>query len=236
VSERGAAAGRLATVACALACACLAAAPAPQGLHKVALVSSNGPLRISNSQAGRAIVTARNMKPGETVAGTVTVANRGHGAAHLMLASSRARDRPGPRGGRLSERLAIKVAERPRRGRTARVVRAVAGCHAMGELVPGKPRTFTLTVQFARGEGDNAYAGSTASVDESWIAGPSGGCGAREVLAVHRGSGGRAASERPGSLPFTGFHVLLLAAIGAATLAAGLVLRRMDVRFDRPPS
>jgi hypothetical protein len=219
----------MATGVCALVCACVAAAPAPQGdrAPTLALSGAHGTMRLSNSHAGSAIVAADGMKPGDVAAGTVTVANRGEGVARLVLASSRPRDRPGPGGGRLSRRLEMTVTDLHGARRAGGAVSAMAGCHPLGRLVAGHPRTFRFEVRFAGGaRDDNAYARSATSIDEGWVASRSGGCGAREVLAGHRESRGSGAAPRPGSLPFTGFEVGLLVALGVATLAAGRALRR----------
>jgi hypothetical protein len=230
VSERGAAAGRaMATGVCALVCACVAAAPAPQRdrAPTLALSGAHGAMRLSNSHAGSAIVAADGMKPGDVAAGSVTVANRGEGVARLVLASSRPRDHPGPGGGRLSRRLEMRVSDLAGARHAEGAANAMAGCHPLGRLAAGQARTFRFEVRFAGGtRDDNAYARSAASIDESWIARRSGGCGAQEVLAEQRGSGGSDAPLRPSPLPFTGLQVLLVAILGAAALAAGLALRR----------
>jgi hypothetical protein len=213
--------------ACALVCASLAAAPAPAGPPALALSAAHGALRISSSHAGGAIVEAANMRPGQSAAGTVTVANRGRGPGRLLLASSPARDRPGPGGGRLSRRLDLAVDE-DRERLAAGSVNSLAGCHPLGRIAAGESRTFSFTIRFRGGsEADNSYALSSAAVDVRWLATEHGGCarrGRQEVLAERRDAGPRAAV--PLQLPFTGLELMVVAVSGVFMLTSGLALRR----------
>jgi hypothetical protein len=216
---------RLAIAAVALTCVTASMIEPSRG-PELALSRASG--AISTSRPATAIVTARDLRPGDSATGTVRVSNRGEGDAQLRLSSSPAVDRPGTAGGHLSNRLVMTVEELPQRTRIASGnLRAIAGCHGLGRLRAGAARTFRFTVRFERSASDNAYAGASASVDERWTAGAAGGCGMQKVKNEHRSSGapGTPTHADP-SLPFTGLAVALLAVVGAALAAAGRALRR----------
>jgi hypothetical protein len=234
---------RLALGAAALACAGLSALPPLEHSRpRLELSGATGAVDVSTSRPGTAIVSAHGLRPGDTATGTVSVRNRGAATARLRLSSSAARDTVGPGGGRLSERLIMSVAEvseRPVRVRSG-ALGSLAGCHDLGPLRPGTSRAFRFTVRFERGTDrrDNAYAGSSASVDERWVAAAGGRCravaGERHVGGVRRDGRTGAApgtatrSGEHAALPFTGLELALLAGIGGALLAAGAALRRRE--------
>lgn len=74
----------------------------------VELLAGQGPIEIDNSRAGRAIVSAHDMAPGESVFGTVRVSVRG-GPARVRLALRSLRSPPGPYGGRLADSLLVRI-------------------------------------------------------------------------------------------------------------------------------
>jgi spore coat-associated protein N len=148
----------------------------PEAAQRVVLQSATGTLSITNSREGRAVLSARAMIPGRSATGTVTLINSGAGAEQLSLAAGPAHDRPGPGGGRLSQRLRLTVADVTEAaqddalysGSLTRLRRADLGAWRAGEQ-----RTYRFTVAFldSGGDGaDNAFQGSSASVDFGWTA------------------------------------------------------------------
>lgn len=209
----------MALAACALLCASLAAAPAPGEAPTLALAGARGAFRISNSHSGNAIVVARNMRPGGSTVGTVTVVNRGRSAAQLFLTGSHPRDRLGPGGGRLSSRLDLTV-EEARRTLASGGVNPFAGCHRLGRIGSGRSRTFKFTMRFRGGPAaDNSYARSSAAVDLRWGVSDRGGC-------ATRGGAPRSGAALKGQLPFTGYGLAGAALAGCSLLAGGAALRR----------
>ena len=160
-----AAGGVAAAVALALALVAGLPAPRERAAGRIELSTARGALAIRSSSEGSAILVARGLAPGQTRSGAVTIANRGGPIGHLFLESGRA---PGAFARRVELRLrggargAVLLAGTPA---------ALSGCHDLGALAAGELRSYRLEVAFPRGHGDNAYAGASASVDETWRAG-----------------------------------------------------------------
>ena len=143
-------------------------------------VFTAGTLTSSNSKDNVAILTAAHMVPGDTTEGTVTIKNTGDSTGHFTLASSTPTDTPGPNGGKLSTVLHLKVVMDP--GGAATTVydgglNAMTAPVNLGDWGGGTSHTFTFTVNFPEGgtppsatTGDNAYQGSSTSVDYTWSA------------------------------------------------------------------
>jgi spore coat-associated protein N len=146
----------------ALAVAAMAAIP-HRGTEPLLALTASGALRLDNSHDGAALLSAPNMRPGDSAAGAVTVTNRGADPVRLRLHSSVAR------GGPLGEVLLVSVG-----GVAEGSLRELAGCHDLGTLAAGEARTYRFAVRLPREVG-NAYARTTASADERWVAGA--GCG-----------------------------------------------------------
>jgi spore coat-associated protein N len=127
--------------------------------HSELVLTAGGALRLDNSRDGAAVLSAPNLRPGDSVTGSVTVANRGDSAVRLRLQSSP------PRGGALAEVLEVTVG-----GVGGGTLEALAGCHDLGSLQAGAARTYRFTARVPRAVG-NRYAGSSASADERWTAG-----------------------------------------------------------------
>lgn len=143
--------------------------------HKMELMSATGAVSITNSLEGQAILTAAPMIPGTSVTGTVNLVNTGDAAERLTLDASDPVDHPGPGGGRLSERLRLRVEDVSTDGNPQTVF---AGPLAdleqagLGTLDEDERRTYRFVVTFPDGGADgadNAFQGSSASVDFEWI-------------------------------------------------------------------
>src|SRR5215217_2683879 len=134
---------------------------AGSGRAKVRTMSASGAASMSGTVAGDAVVRAGDMKPGGSVAGTVTVKNSGDAPGAFRLAQVDVLDTPGSGGGRLSRmlRMTVEDASRGRRFYSG----ALGGMRnqALGYLRPGEERVYRFTVTHpARAAGGDAYAGS----------------------------------------------------------------------------
>jgi hypothetical protein len=137
-----------------------------------------GNLSVSNSKSPGAIFRADNIAPGQTVSGTVQLANRGTLAGDLSLLQDSVRDVPGPNGGQLSRALRLAVDDVTRPGAAAPVYSGtLAGLanRSLGRFQPGESRTYRFTARLPDGGdppsttgGDNAFAGSSLSVRYIW--------------------------------------------------------------------
>jgi hypothetical protein len=74
---------------------------------EIELARASHSLRVANSQRGRAVVMARNMSPGQTTRGDVSV--RVATPARVTLAADRLDLTPGPNGGRLADALSVRI-------------------------------------------------------------------------------------------------------------------------------
>ncbi|MFH0810347.1 MAG: hypothetical protein V2A77_07760, partial [Pseudomonadota bacterium] len=72
---------------------------------------ASGNLQHTNSRAGAAIFTAFLMKPGDTVQGTVTIANDGDLPGTFWLTTSNLTNTPGANGGKLSDVLQLQIVD-----------------------------------------------------------------------------------------------------------------------------
>ncbi|MFL5845333.1 MAG: LamG domain-containing protein [Solirubrobacteraceae bacterium] len=142
--------------------------------HRMELTSSTGALTIANSRDGQAILTAAPMVPGTSTSGTINLENTGDSTETLTLDAGQATDSPGPGGGRLSQRLVLRVEDVS----TSVTQTVYSGpltqldLAALGTLDKHERRTYRFVVTFPDGGAngaDNAYQGSSASIDFEWL-------------------------------------------------------------------
>jgi spore coat-associated protein N len=142
---------------------------------------ANGTLSLSNSLDGAAILTAQNLKPGDTRTGQVTVANTGSLDGAFSLSQANLVDTPGPFGGRLSDGLQLSVEQITSGGSTVSSVYSGVlsglGSRPLGTLAAGEARIFRFTAGLpdeghppAPGLGDNGFQRSALQVDYVWTA------------------------------------------------------------------
>lgn len=138
-------------------------------------------LEIVSDGANRAIVSGRDLEPGDHLRGSLKVTNMG-GPARISLRVPRFRSPPGPNGGELPERLWLRIAWM-REGQHAALYEGTlaelrrAGDVSLGAWGPGTDHRVRFTVRLPRGgrplgpaQGDNAYQGSRAQVRFVWQA------------------------------------------------------------------
>ena len=125
---------------------------APEASSPSLLLASGGTLELSNSLNGAAVLTARNMRPGSSASGTVSVSNTSTVDGDFSLSQANLIDTPGPLGGRLSDRVQLSVEELSDGGSTAQSlysgVLSGLGARAVGTLRASQTRSYRFTVSF----------------------------------------------------------------------------------------
>jgi hypothetical protein len=140
-------------------------------------VTAAGSFSFANSRDGMPIFSATEIAPGDSVSGTVEIANDGDEPGELVVAQHDVEDTPGLGGGELSGRLTLRIADVTA---PASPVTVYAGPLApmpprpAGVLGPGASRTyeFVATLPEAGSAGaQNEVQGASVSVAYSWTAG-----------------------------------------------------------------
>ena len=142
---------------------------------KASGVAAEGSFSFANSRDGMPIFSATGIAPGDSVNGTVEIADTGAEPGTLTLAQHDVSDAPGPGGGLLSERLTLRVTDVTA---PASPVTVYAGPLApmpprpAGRLEPGASRTYEFVATLPAGPGaQNDVQGASTSVAYSWTAG-----------------------------------------------------------------
>ena len=172
----------LATLVTSLAMALAAiglAVAAPGRGHDPAsasLSAASGAVGISNSLAGAAVLSGGDLRPGDSVEGTVTIGNDGDVAGRFVLAAPDVVDTPGPGGGALSGRVVLTVADLTGGTQLFSGLPADLAESDVGTLEPGEEHEFRFTLSWPSAPaGDNLYQGSALSLGFEWQAGVAGG-------------------------------------------------------------
>jgi hypothetical protein len=138
-------------------------------------VFTAGNLHHTNSKDGSAILTATKMKPGDSVSGTVTIANDGDLAGTFSLTTSALTDTAGTNGGKLSDVLTVKIVDQTTSATLYDGAIKSVGTVAAGTFAANATHTYQFTVSFPEGgtpssntTGDNAYKNSSMSVQFNW--------------------------------------------------------------------
>jgi Ca2+-binding RTX toxin-like protein len=140
-------------------------------------LSASGPIAISNSLDGEAILSVAGLIPGETRSANVTIGNIGSAPGALELAGSPPQDHPGPNGGALSPALALEVSDVTAGSNLPVYTGRLSDLEAIGlpTLPPGDERTYRFAVTLPDGgvpatpwSGDNALQESSTRIDYEW--------------------------------------------------------------------
>ena len=138
------------------------------------VTGATGNLAPENSKKGRAILTARNIGPGDTSTGTVSIRNAAPVPVSMTLAIAKLKQRFGAGGGRLADRLLLEVADLTNRRRVVAVHRGPIGTmpvRRLGVWRAREARTYRFAVTFVPGGAeDNAYMGASLSLSYRWTA------------------------------------------------------------------
>jgi hypothetical protein len=134
-----------------------------------------GKIKMSNSRGNTAILSMKDMQPGDSVSGNVTIGNRSRTKAHFWLKKVRLRDQPGPLAGQLSRFLVLEVMQfrAPRPPRVLyRGPLADMPTLYLGKFRPRRRVTYMFTVSLpVRGPAlDSSIQQSGTSVGFRWYA------------------------------------------------------------------
>lgn len=140
---------------------------------------SAGNLAQTNSVSG-AVLTVANMIPGSSSNGTVTITNSGNVAGTFTLSKANLVDTAGANGGTLSTDLTVLVQDVTVPASPVTVYSGTIGsmgAQSLGSFSAGQAKTYKFTVTMPNNgtpasstTGDNAYKGSSLTVDYSWDA------------------------------------------------------------------
>lgn len=146
---------------------------------KVRVTPAGGGFRALRDPS-RAVFAVKPLAPGASTTGTVRVRNEGQGAGLFTLSRTGLSDRPGPNGGRLSERLSLEMLDVTGPGNPAVVYRGGVGpldTRPLGVLAPGESRLYELKATALKSQtatvplgGGNPYESSSTRVSLAWRA------------------------------------------------------------------
>jgi hypothetical protein len=162
------------TVLMAVAVLVMAWGSDPTSSARAAVGDATGPL-VADSLTGGAILNARNMGPGDSVTGEITVTNVGDSAGGMTLGTSDLTDLT-PNGGILSQTLLLTVLDVTAGRAPAQVFSGrLTDLHGavLGDFEQGDAHRYRFIVTYPAGLGDdadNALQGSTARLNFVWTA------------------------------------------------------------------
>jgi hypothetical protein len=138
-------------------------------------MAADGPVTLSSSRAGTALLHGENIMPGDSVTGLITLSNKGDRPGKLALTLSGLRDRPGLYGGRLSSVLRLRVDDLTNGSAPVETTLARTTPLALADLKGRQARTYKVTATFpdtglppGPGMGDNAQQGSSVEIALTW--------------------------------------------------------------------
>ena len=164
---RAIAAGVLLALAVALVAT---AAPARERPAELGRMAAEGAVTLVGRRRRRTRSSRPSgLRPGQSVAGNVALANVGESRGRLTLLRTRMVDTPGRFGGRLSDALLLRVEEAGGGSWTG----PLAGPDALdlGVMEPGEGRSYRLTLTLpdtGPAGRDNAVQGSSVTIDWAW--------------------------------------------------------------------
>jgi hypothetical protein len=169
---------RLEVLALVVAAICLAVLSTSSTPARADLELTSGPgdsLTLSNDKEGAAILSLGGMRPGDSVADTVTLGNTGTVPGDLSLSASNLVDMPGAGGGALSGQLDLVIRDVTNAGSPVTVYSGKIDALTpvtLGTLAAGASRVYEFRVSFpdAGAGAENAYQGSAVSVQFDWTA------------------------------------------------------------------
>src|SRR3954453_2209943 len=142
---------------------------------KLGRMSAEGPVSLSSSKAGVALLQGTGIQPGDSVSGLITLTNKGDRTGKLSLMLSGLRDTPGLFGGRLSSVLQLRIDDLSTGTAPVRTTLARTTPVALADLKGRQARTYKVTATFpdtgvpaGPALGDNAQQGSSVEIALAW--------------------------------------------------------------------
>ncbi len=175
------------------------AAPARERPAELGRMAAEGAVTLAAAGSSHAIITVSGLRPGQSVAGNVALANVGESQGRLTLLRTRMVDTPGRFGGRLSDALLLRVEEIGGGSWTG----PLAGPDALdlGIMEPGEGRSYRLTLTLpdtGPAGRDNAVQGSSVTIDWAWATESLGG---QPPVATPTATPSPGATPPPGATP-----------------------------------
>jgi hypothetical protein len=135
-------------------------------------IRTSGALNISNSRFNQAVLAGRQMLPGDSVTGTVTITNSGAEPGLFELSPGSLADAPGGGGGVLSDDLRLTVEDVTAVRPAVLYDGILSGLPVVpvGELGPGTDRVYRFTVTRPSDSPQELYRSATTTVDFEWSA------------------------------------------------------------------
>ena len=169
---------RLEVLALVVVAICLVVLSSSSTPARADLELTSGPgdsLTLSNDREGAAILSLGGMRPGDSVADTLTLGNTGTVPGDLSLSTSNLLDTPGAGGGALSSALDLAIQDVTNVGSPVMVYSGKIDALTtvtLGTLAAGASRVYEFRVSFpdAGAGAENAFQGSAVSVEFDWTA------------------------------------------------------------------
>ncbi len=138
-------------------------------------MAAEGPITLSSSRAGTALLHGEGIMPGDSVTGLITLANKGDRPGKLALTLGGLQEQPGVYGGRLSSVMKLRIDDLTSGGAPVDTTLSRSTPLLLADLKGRQSRTYRLTATFpdtgvpaGPGLGDNAQQGSRLEVAMTW--------------------------------------------------------------------
>jgi len=138
-------------------------------------LAADGPVVLSSSKNGVALLQGAHIVPGDSITGLITLSNKGDKPGTLALAISGVRDSPGAYGGRLSSVLVVRLEDLTSGRPPIETTLARNAPISLGDLPGRQTRTYRVIASFpdtgtpaGPALGDNLLQGSSVEVGLAW--------------------------------------------------------------------
>jgi hypothetical protein len=138
-------------------------------------LAADGPVVLSSSKNGVALLQGAHIVPGDSITGLITLSNKGDKPGTLALVMSGVRDRPGAYGGRLSSVLRVRLEDLTSGRPPIETTLARNTPISLGDLPGRQSRTYRVIASFpdtgtpaGPALGDNLLQGSSVEVGLAW--------------------------------------------------------------------
>ena len=138
-------------------------------------LSADGPVTLSSSRAGTALLHGDQIVPGDSITGVITLSNKGDKTGTLAMAMSGMRDQPGVYGGRLSSVLRVRLEDLTTGRPPIETTLARTTPIVLGDVPGRQSRTYRVIATFpdtgtpaGPALGDNLQQGAKVEVGMVW--------------------------------------------------------------------
>lgn len=152
-----------------------AAASAGSRDAELGRLAADGPVVLSSSKNGVALLQGEHIVPGDSITGLITLSNKGDKPGALALAISGVRDRPGAYGGSLSSVLVVRLEDLTSGRPPIETTLTRNTPISLGDLPGRQTRTYRVIASFpdtgtpaGPALGDNLLQGSSVEVGLAW--------------------------------------------------------------------